>query len=207
MISFSKIISELKNQKDLKRKIKKIIRTKKAIIALGAIIIAVGGYFLISNHINSGKNDQKQAYDVLIMVHDQTNSDPAEDRRTSMKTGDVLVVQPQGHEWSNTEKISYLILKMNLTEAQAAKLTQAKEREVTEKELSAEEKTRMEEEKKRAKDENREYRPEPKRETLIAREYFIDLRSEFPDFKDIDLLAGQPFLDKVYDWGIVSRKK
>ncbi len=207
MISFSKIIFAIKNQTDAKRKIKKFIRTKKAIIVAAAIVIVVGGYFLIANPFNLWQDNAKQAYDVLIMVHDQTNSDPVEDQRTSMKKGDALVVETQGHQWSDTEKISYLILKMELTPEQAAKLTQAKEREIPKSELTDEEKQRMAEEKKRAEEEGREYREEPRRETLIAREYFINLNDRFPKFKDIDLLSGQPFLDKTFDWGIVSRKK
>jgi hypothetical protein len=207
MISFSKIISAIKNQKDAKRKIKKILRTKQGVIIVAAIIVLIGGYFLIAHNLKSGKNDQKQMYDVLIMVHNQSNSNPEEDRRTSLKEGDVLIVQPSGHEWSNTEKISYLILKMNLTEDEAAKLVQPKEQQIEEKNLSAEEKQRIEQEKQDAQKAGREYKAEPRMETLIARQYFINLREHFPKFKDIDLLSGQPFLDKTYDWGIVSKKK
>lgn len=178
--------------------------SKKNIIwaVIGVLIIAGGAYF----RPKIFKPAPKSIHQVAIVVRGQQNPNPAEDARSSLKAGDVLAVQSEDHKWSNTEKISYLILKMNLTDEQAAKLTQAKERELKFKDLSKEERKRIEEEKKRAKDEGRKYEEEPRRETLIAREYYIDLIKYFPDFKAIDLMKGQPYQDKVYDWGIVDKK-
>ena len=150
----------------------------------------------------------KRVYEVAIMMRSQNNSDPEEDARTSLKKGDVLVTQKEGHSWSKTEKVSYLILKMNLSEEQAQKLTQAKTKEIKEKDLSQEEQARIAEEKKRAKDEEREYMPELREETLIAREYFIDFKEDeaLINLKANDLINGQPLMDRVFDWGIVERK-
>ena len=180
--------------------------SKKNLIIIGvvALVFVVGA--LLKTYVF--KSAPKQIYEVAIMVRSQKNSDPSEDRKTSLKRGDVLVTQKDGHNWSKTESISYLILRMNLTEEQAQKLTQAKTREISEKELSDEERGRIEEEKQRAKDEDREYHEEPRQETLIAREYYIDM-TEFDEqgFKAVDLISGQPFQEEVFDWGIVERKK
>ena len=146
----------------------------------------------------------KALYEVAVFAHNQSNSDSG----SSMGIGDVLVTMKEGHSWSNTEKISYLILKMNLTEEQARKLTQADEKEIPFKDWSEEEKKRAEEEEARAEEEDREYMREPKRETLRPRLYQIDMENKvFAGFKRTDLLNGQPFDDQVFDWSIVDKKR
>lgn len=179
--------------------------TKKNIIwaIVGLIVIAGIAYF----GPKIFKRAPQQVYSVAIMVRSQSNPDKAEDMRSSLKAGDVLVTQKADHSWSGTEKVSYLIIKMNLTEEQAQKLTQAKVEEIKFKDLPEEERNRIEEEKKRARDEDREYMEEPRMRTLIAREYYIDLAENFPDFKPLDLLNGQPYLDQIFDWSIVDKKK
>jgi hypothetical protein len=44
--------------------------------------------------------------------------------------------------------------------------------------------------------------------TLRARAFRINLEKYFPDFNPMILLEkGQPYLDKIYDWKIVEKKK
>ena len=184
----------------------KLKKQFKTIIILAiCFLIIIGGYFSFRKIF---KPDPKQIYEVAVMVRDQYNSNPEEDKKTSLKIGDVLVIQKAGHRWSNTEKVSYLILKMNLTEKQKTKLTQAKEKEIKFKNLTEEEQTRIKEEKKRTKDSGEEYYEEQRMETLIAREYYVDLsREEFEGFSANNLLSGQPYIDDIFDWDVVERKK
>jgi hypothetical protein len=185
--------------KKIKKNAKKILSQKAVIGGIGGlvlIILIVGGYFIATKFF---KPAPRKVYEVAVVVRSQNNPNPEEDRRTSLKAGDVLVVQPEGHNWSRTERISYLILKMNLTAEQKTKLTAPQEREIKFKDLS-------EEEKKRVKNEGREYQEETRREILRARACRINLGKYFPDFKPVDLLFGQPYLDKVYDWSIVEKK-
>jgi len=180
---------------------------KKLIISLIIIAIISGGLFYFKDKIF--KPAPKKIYEVAIMMRSQHNKDPKEDARTSLKKGDCLVTQKEGHNWSKTEKVSYLILKMNLTEEQAQKLSKSKTRKIKEKELSQEEQDRIKEEKKRAKDEKRDYMSEPREETLIAREYYIDFTKDevLENLKANDLIKGQPLMDRVFDWKIVEKKK
>lgn len=178
-------------------------KKKTVLIAAIVLLVVVGAIYWINS-----KKAPKQIYEVAVMVRSQSNSDPEEDKKTSLKKGDVLVTQKEGHNWSKTESVSYLILKMNLTEEQAQMLTQAKTKEIEFKDLSEEEQKRIEEEKKRAKDEDREYVEEPRQKTLIAREYRVKLDDKkFEGFKAIDLLKDQPYSEEVFDWGIVEKKK
>lgn len=158
----------------------------------------------------------KQVYSVAVMVRSQQiRGDKVEDRKNSLKTGDVMNIKAADHNWSKVERVSYLILKMELTEKQKERLMAPEEREIKFKELSEEEQQRIEEEKQRAKDNDEEYYEEQRTETLRKRAYAIDfdyLRKkyrEFEDFKAIDLLnIGQPFgEDMVFDWGIVEKKE
>jgi hypothetical protein len=193
MEKLKKVLKKIKNQP--KKKI-------YLILCLILIVVAVG--FFSKRLI---KIAPKMNYEVAIVVNDQYNSDPTEDAKNSLKTGDVLVVQEENHNWSKTEEISYLIIKMNLTEDQKQKLTAPAEREIKFEELSAEEQQRINDEKKRAEEAGEEYREEPRKETLRARAYQIDME-EFTKkgFKRLDLLSNQPFQKEVYDWGIIIRK-
>ncbi len=177
---------------------------KKSLIIIGVIIVMTGAAgFLLKDAIF--KKAPKQIYEVVIMVRSQNSDDPTEDARSSLKAGDVLLAHTEGHSWSKTERISYLILRMNLTEEQAAKLTQSKEKEIKFEDLPAEEQVRIEEEKKRAEEAGEEYIEEPQTETVLARQYRIKME-EFEGFKPADLLAGQPYQNTIYDWGIVEKK-
>jgi predicted RNA binding protein with dsRBD fold (UPF0201 family) len=118
------------------------------------------------------------------------------------------MVKKVGHEWSRTEFVSNLILKMSLTEKQAAKLTMPIERSMTEheietelshyhqgsREMSEEELTRIREELER------------RRIALSARQYRIKMQ-KFPDFKSNMLINGQPYDGIVYDWKLVEKIK
>lgn len=193
MEKLKKVFNKIKNQ------------PKKIIFFLVCLILLVSASAYFSKSIF--KSNPKLNYEVAIAVRDQFSSDPAEDAKSSLKTGDVLVIQDDGHDWSKTEEISYLIIKMNLTEGQKQKLTAPDEREIEFDELSAEEQQRINDEKKRAKEAGEEYREEPRKETLRVRAYGIDMKN-FTDkgFKSLDLLSSQPFRNEVYDWGIVIKK-
>jgi hypothetical protein len=171
-------------------------------IAAIAVIIIAAAIFLLPKLF---KPEPKSIYSVAVIVRSQTNANTAEDLRSSMKAGDVLVIQSENFGFSATENISYLVLKMSLTESQKQKLTQSEERTLKESELSEPEQKRIEEEKARAKEAGKKYSEPPRRETIQPRMYYIDLAKI--GFSDPNvLLSGQPYADKVFDWGIVRKK-
>lgn len=178
-------------------------RSKKTTIIAILLLLIIGGGAVLVKILY--RPVPKKVYAVAIMVRGQQNKDPVEDRRTSLKAGDVLVIQKDGHNWSTTERVSYLILKMNLTEEQKAKLLSPEERVIKFEELSKEEQERIKEEEKQTEERGEEYTREERRETLRARAYRIDM-SEFEGFQANDLLKGQPYLDQVYNWKIVEEK-
>ena len=63
-----------------------------------------------------------QAYDVVVKLGDNVHQDSEEDSRASFKHGDVVVVRPTGHNWSETERNSFLIIQMYLTDKEARAL-------------------------------------------------------------------------------------
>ena len=173
---------------------------KKILTAVLIVVVLYGGWFLAFKVFKSAP---KQIYEVAVYAHNQSGSDSS----SSMRMGDALVVMKEGHSWSHTESISYLILKMSLSEEQAQKLSMADEKEIPFKQWSDEEKQRAEEEEARAKEEDREYFEEPKRETLRPRLYRIDFEDKvFEGFTRVQLMQGQPYKDMVFDWGIVEKK-
>jgi len=192
------------------KKLKDLIstpRSKKILIA-GAvviIVIAAAAYFTLKK-VN--KHAPKKTYEVAVMVRSQNSSNPEEDARVSLKAGDVLMAKEEGKSWSSTELVSYMILKMSLTEEEAQKLISPKERELSKEEIEKEMNNFREgrgdipdEEVKSFEDELRQ-----RKETVVMRQYQIDMEKNFPNFKANDLLSGQPYQDKVYDWSIVKKK-
>ena len=77
--------------------------------------------------IEEGERDGTKLYDVLIKLGDNTSPDPEEDERACYKEGDIVIVRPTGHMWSDTEKNSFLIVQLYLTEEEAQNLTRPKE--------------------------------------------------------------------------------
>jgi len=65
-------------------------------------------------------------YELLVKLGDNYSSNPNEDAKASFKEGDIIVVKPAGYEWSQNERDSFLIVKVTMTEQEAAELTQPK---------------------------------------------------------------------------------
>lgn len=67
---------------------------------------------------------QGEVYEALIQLFDQGSNSPERADSSSLKKGDVVVIFPEKHSWSETEKTSYLILKLKITEEEADRLLQ-----------------------------------------------------------------------------------
>lgn len=156
---------------------------KISLLALGLVALIAGGYFLVKKFWPSAP---QTVYEMVVQVRDQPDEDPVEDARTNMKKGDVLVAFPVGHKWSETEKTSYLILKMKLTQEQLKKLTTP-------------EKEQAEQESGDAKAKH------PPAKIIRMRPYRIKI--EQLNFNLDDFSNGQPFTDKIFGWEIVEKKK
>lgn len=161
------------------------------IIAVGSLLL-VAGFFLFQKF---GKNagmdgggesaDQKvvKVREVMVVIRDQINSaDPAEDAKYALKRGDVIAAQDAGHEWSQTEYISYLLVKMNISGKQANELLQPLEKDTGEKSEDG----------------------RPKTELVRARKFKIDL--DKVGFTGAQVVEGQPLKDKVFDESVIVEK-
>ncbi len=167
----------------------KITNPKKLIFLVAIVILLIIGaiWSIIKFKDRNNPENQSQVYEALVNVVDQKTGDPVEDARSSLKKGDVIAYFPAGHSWSDTEKNSYLIVKLKLKEEDAAKLMSAETREI----------------KDAKKDPNgKDMRPQT--ETIRARMYFLNL----PDF-DVQKFwetQQQPFGDKIFSASIIDKK-
>lgn len=178
---------------------KKLVLLIGALVLLAAIVFGVWWFFWGRDK----KDDPVMVYDVAVMLKDQNQKDPEEDLKSSLKAGDVVLTRETGREWSNTERISYLILKMKLKQSEAAKLTEPETKKLSEKEakekgLIPEERGEREEEMEKEELEQRLI------QTVRARKYRINI--EDMDFDISQVRNGQPFPDKEFGWGIVEKK-
>ena len=179
----------------------RVIRAWRLILVIAvalAVVAALGwGIFWGVNKIffkgQLGNNGPTTTRQVLVSVHDFSMPDPVEDKKTSIKMGYVVGVYPEDHQWSDTEKISFLILKMKLNDTEASELTAP---------LTQAIKNPTEQQKEAAKND-----PQAGTETVSAREFKINMAKIGFTGDASSLAKGQPFLDKVFDWGIVEKVK
>jgi flagellar basal body-associated protein FliL len=174
----------------------KIAGHKKWSVIIGSVlllIILAGGGILAWMKYKSANDpqNQPQVYEALVMVTDQKTKDPEEDKRSSLKKGDVIAYFPEGHPWSETERISYLIVKIKLRPDEAAKLTEAETKES--KEVALPEGSPTSEKSMR-----------PERETIRARKYFLDLPGY--DLQKFWESHEQPFGDRVFGASVIDKK-
>ena len=124
---------------------------------------------------------KKEVYEVAVQVRDQTNPDPEEDLRTSLKRGDAAVVFPEGHKWSDTERMSYLILKMEMSKKESKELVQSETELI-------------------------EGPPGEKAEENIVRLRTHTINLEHIGFNQDNVKDGQPFEDEIFEWNVVTKK-
>jgi len=157
-----------------------------AAVALGITAVVLKFPKNLGELENEKKQQQQrqQVYEVAVQLKDQHNSDPEEDSRTCLKRGDAIIVLPEGHKWSKTELISSLILKIRMTEEQAAKLTQPIEKESNKKKEDGE---------------------PAEKEIVKIRKYRIKI--EELNFDEKKLLENQPFENKVFEWKNIVEEK
>jgi hypothetical protein len=176
------------------------IKYKYAIvIASVALLLSLGlGIYKLTQYI--AYNYSKQVYEVAVMIRNQKNSDPIEDARSSLKYGDVLVIKEKGHQWSEIEKISYLIIKIELNRSQVQKITQSK--------YQKEKYENLDEEGRRELNDRLKSRGLKDVPLIIvnARQYRINMEKYFKDFDPVALLYKQLYQDKIFDWSVVEKK-
>ncbi|KKP70677.1 MAG: hypothetical protein UR69_C0003G0015 [Candidatus Moranbacteria bacterium GW2011_GWE2_35_2-] len=182
------------------------------IIAVAVLILgALGIWKFWGGKGDSSEENTKQVYQAMVAVRDQKNSDPVEDARNSLKAGDVILVKSgENNPWSDTEKASNLILKMELNEEQAQKLVES----VTEKLGKDEKKSQLAEYEKSIKENSGQLDEEEMKryeEELDGQENVVVLRKYRIDFDEIDFVpekwsGTQLFDGKIFNWSIVEKK-
>lgn len=157
-----------------------------------AIIAAVAGLIFVVFKIKESQKPENQisTYEALVNIVDEKTADPIEDARSSLKKGDVIAIFPEGHGWSDTEKNSYLIVKLKITEKEMKELTAAKVRKVEGKKPEA--------------DQKNEKNERTEEETILARQYKLNL-PEF-DTKKFWSDHQQPFANQVFGQEIIEKK-
>jgi hypothetical protein len=183
-----------------KPKVKYKVDYKKLSFLIGGAIL-IGGLIWGGIYFFRSKNKTEyKVYDAAIQLRDQKNSNPEEDARSSSKKGDVILIRETGREWSDTEKVSYLIIKIKLSDEQAQKIVQAKATNLSKEE--ALEKGILNEE--MSKDMQKEELDQLLKEDILFREYRIDIDKLGLDLEKIQKERKIP--EEEFNWKIVEKK-
>ncbi|HRZ95809.1 MAG TPA: hypothetical protein P5262_04585 [Candidatus Moranbacteria bacterium] len=166
----------------------KIVSWKPLIILLAVVAIIIGGIFGWKKYKNykAGKEDTRSVYEALVQVVDQQASNPEEDKKASLKRGDVIAILPEGHTWTDTERTSYLIVKIKITPEEAEKLMEPVTKEVDPKASLSDGKD-----------------IEPEIETVRPRKYYLDV--DVPTVNEL-MTKGQPYPEKVFGEGVIEER-
>ncbi len=184
----------------VKKKVRYKIDYKKLGFLFGVIVLLAGIIWGVIHFFSSRDKSEYKIYDAAIQLRDRSNSDPEEDARSSAKKGDVILVRETGREWSDTEKVSYLIIKIKLNEEQAQKIVQSKT-----KKLSKDEATKkgiLNEE--MSKEMQKEELEQLLKEDVLFREYRIDVDKLELDLEKIQKEGIIP--DEEFTWRNVEKK-
>ncbi len=83
-------------------------------------ILDEGDFVDLSEYLTeAGMSPGAEPHEILIKIGDNYHSDRSEDARGSYKSGDIILVKPAGHNWSKTEKNSFLIIRVDMTKEKA----------------------------------------------------------------------------------------
>ncbi len=182
------------------------VKKRKYKIDYRNLSFLIGGLILLIGIIGGGiwffksKKGEVKVYDALVMLKDQKSANSEEDAKNSAKKGDVILIRETGQEWSKTEKISYLILKIKLNEKQAQKIVQAKTKKLSKDE--AKEKGLVDDE--RLKTMEKEELEQTLKEDILFREYRVKI--EKLEFDPMKVRNEQPFEDEEFGWSLVEKK-
>lgn len=169
---------------------KNISRKKKLVgVSIIAVFLVMG--IFVFKWMTKEKENDGPVFEALVNVTDQISNDPAEDAKSSLKKGDVIAVFPKGHNWSNTEKSSYLILKLRITQEEAVKLTQAETKEIENEKIAQE---------------DGKLKGEKRKETVRARAYRLKIEKLNFDAEKFWSRQKQPYENKIFDNRMIEKK-
>ena len=171
-----------------------------------AIIILVTAFLAFKKFY---KPEELKSYEALVSIREMSGAGSAEEKaRSTMYPGDVIAIKEGAGNWSTTERVSYLIVKLNLKPSQAEKLTRALTEKPSSDSVEVEIKRFKESSPELKKEDIERFEEEAKNRdiTLKQREYRINLKKILPEnFDPNTLVNGQPTEGKTFGWEAVTR--
>lgn len=161
----------------------KITDKKRFAIFVAAAFLVIIGSVAVWKYYKFNKENPHAVWEAMIVLRSQTLSDdPVEDAKGALKRGDAISVREPGHEWSETEYKSYLLVKIEGRKNEVEKLLEPETAENNA-------------------DKNADGTP---KEIVRARRYAADM--EVIGFDGDQVVAGQPVEDKIYSTEIIIEK-
>ncbi|MFH1317617.1 MAG: DUF2341 domain-containing protein [Candidatus Omnitrophota bacterium] len=87
-------------------------------------VLVSGNEIDLSAFIDSGEvmRSDVKSYELLVKVEDRKKGQALEDGKVRYEDGEIIVIKRSGHQWSVTEKEKFLVIKVYLTEDEAAQV-------------------------------------------------------------------------------------
>lgn len=110
-----------------------IVDKKRFALLIGVVVALIAAlvFFGIRISKKGGKIQSQETaavFEAMIETKGQDKYETDEDKRTFLENGDVMVIFPEGHPWTEAER-GELIIKLKITPELARQLTQSERRE------------------------------------------------------------------------------
>lgn len=117
------LVQPLKTMGKTKRKI-----VKKTTILLWVMVLfltlSIAVIFFWKTRENRREKSDKIIYEAMVQTQGRDKYETVEERSTFLENGDVVVIYPEGHSWTDSER-EKLIIKLEITAQQAQSLMEA----------------------------------------------------------------------------------
>jgi hypothetical protein len=106
-----------------------IVNKKRFILLIGVVVVLIAAFAIFGIRFSRKEGGKKESqetlpvYEAMIETKGQNKYQTDEDKRTFLENGDVMVIFPEGHPWTEAEK-GELIIKLRITPEQAQQLVQ-----------------------------------------------------------------------------------
>ena len=169
-----------------------IVDKKRFTLLVGAIMVLIAASVFFGTKFlkKNSKIDIQESptlYEALVQPFNQGSGNSEVEKDTSaLEKGDVVVVFPEGHPWSETEKTSYPILKLKITQEEVSKLLEPID------------------EKAEANDKNKNQ--SSRKKIIRARKYRLRIENLGFDIQKFWENPVQPYADKIFDNSLIEEK-
>lgn len=175
---------------------------KKTVVICGAAVLAAVFSVVVFLLLRMGADRREKAeaivFEAMVQTKGQDEYETPEDKAAFFENGDVIVIFPEGHKWTDSER-EKLIVKIKISENQANQLMESEVAEIDREKAGS------------SSEEKEEEKPDKKLPIIEHQRKIIRMRKRRINLGDIGWNSKKPISEqnygnKVFDERIIEEK-